>query len=371
MEDDRLKLLLITPFYPSHGGGVEIVAYKIARELCQKGMSVTWCASSFDKLPEAVPNLEISPYSASNIVETKLHLPFPLPGINALRQIYKAICAANVVHLHDYLYAPNIFAWLVAKKKHKPIIITQHIGLVPYQNPLFRHLLQLLNKTVGNFILSRTQQTIFISDQVKHYFESMPTRQDRNWKLIPNGVDSSMFKPNPDTAPSYILFVGRFVEKKGLLFLRALASQLQNYNWVFVGRGPINPGDWNLPNIKVVDLVDQSELVALYQSAHLLVLPSVGEGFPLVIQEAMACGTPVLTTQETANGSVAAKSLVHCLPVDPTNAAEEWTKKILDIIGSAKKPNELSGFAHSHWSWATVGEHYLKLAQEIQSTPAE
>lgn len=361
-----MKLLLITPFYPAHGGGVEIVAHKIALELCRQGVSVLWCASNIDPTPTLSPNLQCLPYKASNIVEAKLSLPFPIPGLQALVTIYKAIANADIVHLHDYLYAPNIFAWLVAKIKNKPIIITQHIGMVPYQNRLFRHTLQLLNSILGKFMLTRTRHTIFISDHVKHYFESMTSTHPKQWCLIPNGVDSTLFKPGSSSHPSYILFVGRFVEKKGLLFLKQLVSHVQDHTWYFVGRGPINPNQWNLPNIKVIDHVDQNELVSLYQNAHLLVLPSVGEGFPLVIQEAMACGTPVLTTDETASGSAAASPLIHSLPINSSSAVTEWSSKIREILRAPRASAELSNFADSQWSWDSVGQHYLQLLQNIR-----
>ena len=58
--------------------------------------------------------------------------------------------------------------------------------------------------------------------------------------------------------------------------------------------------------------LSQAELPPLYQAADLLVLPSVGEGFPLVVQEAMACGTPALVGDETAAGCPEAGAVSIC-----------------------------------------------------------
>ena len=93
--------------------------------------------------------------------------------------------------------------------------------------------------------------------------------------------------------------MGRFVEKKGIALIRP-SLDIPGVAWTFVGWGPLSPGNWSeLPdNARVFERLSAADVVPLYQEADLLVLPSSGEGFPLVIQEALACGTPVLVSKE-------------------------------------------------------------------------
>lgn len=128
--------------------------------------------------------------------------------------------------------------------------------------------------------------------------------------VVPYGVDIDIFKPSvrPNDGKFRVLFVGSLVQRKGIKYLlqawKALA--LPNAELVLSGRGFVDTAllaEYNnmftyLPN------VSQRELVALYGRADVFSLPSIVEGFGLVIPEALACGTPVITTVNTAGPDI-------------------------------------------------------------------
>jgi glycosyltransferase involved in cell wall biosynthesis len=97
-----------------------------------------------------------------------------------------------------------------------------------------------------------------------------------------------------------VLFVGRFVKKKGLQIIEALAERSPDVLWILVGSGPEAPSR-DRPNVRVVGRVEHEHLPCFYQAADVLMLPSAGEGFPLVVQEALCCGAGVLSTDEGAS----------------------------------------------------------------------
>ena len=230
-----MRVLLVTHYFPGHGGGVEIVAGELAVRLARRGFSITWAASSPapTRPGDAVSYL---PMNAWNGTERHFGFPYPLWGPAGLARLGSAVKECDLVHLHDCLYQGNAVALLRACMAGKPIVVTQHVGEVPYRQALLRGLLATANRTLGRMVLGGATQTVFISPKVLDYFRPIVRfRAEPLW--IPNGVDTEAFCPvgpaernqlrcrfgGQDGRPTF-LFVGRFVEKKGLSHLRRLSA---------------------------------------------------------------------------------------------------------------------------------------------------
>jgi len=378
-----IKILLVTHYYPDHKSGVEIVAGKLAELLAQKNFEITWMALRSEFRSEQ-NNLSCLPARGSNIIEDRLHIPYPLWTISSVIELWRQVKRADIIHLHDYIYMSSILAFLFSKLNGKPVIITQHIGFIPYDSKLFRLLLGLMNKTIGVLMLRHSCQTIYISDVVRKYFARRKS-SGNNALLIPNGVDLSSFQPCrdeqrmaerrkrnlPEDKPVF-LFAGRFVEKKGLPILRELASQNQEALWIFAGWGPMDPASWQLPNVVVYRNLAAAELRPLYQLADLLVLPSKGEGFPLVVQEAMACGTPAMVGADTALAIPEVTPLLLSEDVAGESARSKWNAKIREFITNPSRLKNLrtpvAEFARRNWSWEKCAEEYQRIFEQLTAS---
>lgn len=114
--------------------------------------------------------------------------------------------------------------------------------------------------------------------------------------LIPNGVDIKKFKPKLKKR-NKLIFVGRIVPQKNLTMLfRAISTpQLKNLTVSIIGEGPQMSllkkitNEQSL-NVKFYGIVDYTKLPAFYSNASIFVLPSLLEGNPKSLLEAMACG---------------------------------------------------------------------------------
>src|SRR5690348_17121111 len=106
-----MKLLMVTNYFHSHMGGIEIVAEKLFQGLAQRHCEVCWAAANVTGPPSEVAFGSVLPLKSWNGVEGSTGLPFPVPGISALRKLCSQVRRSDVVLLHDCLYISNVIAF--------------------------------------------------------------------------------------------------------------------------------------------------------------------------------------------------------------------------------------------------------------------
>jgi glycosyltransferase involved in cell wall biosynthesis len=118
--------------------------------------------------------------------------------------------------------------------------------------------------------------------------------------------------------------------------------------------------------IDFVGLVPESKLPALYRGAKALIFPSLYEGFALPVLEAMACGTPVVTSNVTAMPETAGDS---ALLVDPASV-QQITDAIQQIVSdpSLREPLRERGLTRApQFSWARTAARVQALLAHVQT----
>ncbi len=171
------------------------------------------------------------------------------------------------------------------------------------------------NRPVSNrmrFGLWRRELALF--HQARHIF--LPTNEDaqyaRRWyalpsdkvKVIPNFVDPDLFAPKEDVAcePGLICFVGRLEPQKNLLALVEAVSGIKGARLRLIGTGSqkeqllVLAKEKNVP-IEIIDWVPHVNLPRYLAEGEVFVLPSLYEGLPKSLIEAMTAGVPVVATK--------------------------------------------------------------------------
>jgi glycosyltransferase involved in cell wall biosynthesis len=368
-----MRILLVSNFYPAHGGGVERVAAELAKRMAPLCSQIIWCASDIDAPPQ-LEGVRCVPMSGWHGIERISSLPFPVWDLRSLRQLVRLCSEVDAVHVHDCIYLGSLLAAWASRSLGHPLVVTQHIGAKPLPR-ILRAVLDLGYRLGVRTVLKPARGVAFISAAGLRYFEHMSGPQ-AHWRHVPNGVDTTCFKPEGgtpaqlraelglDATRPLMLFVGRFVPTKRLPLLREMARLRPEWQWCIVGHGPEQPTDWGLPQVRVMPPMAQPQLAKLYRAADLLVLPSHGEGFPLVVQEAMACGLMVAITAEVAAGSALPAELWVRLPDQPAGFAQAGVAALqaaLELPPSMVEARRAAcvALATKTWNWETAARAHL------------
>jgi glycosyltransferase involved in cell wall biosynthesis len=160
----------------------------------------------------------------------------------------------------------------------------------------------------------------------------------------PNAVDNDLFASRANDArrnahrlrvelnlpARYFLFAGRLVKSKGVFeLLQAYGSLDENLRsqvgLVFAGEGPLRPELQRIAKsicgtIRFAGFVQRDELASYYGLADCLVFPSHSDPWGLVVNEAMACGLPVICGQSAGCAADLVKS--NGRPIDSRNVGQ-------------------------------------------------
>lgn len=374
---------MVSHYFESHRGGIEIVAGGLARALARLGHEVVWLASDASPAPPNEENCTAIAVPAINALEDRLGIPMPLPRPRGIADIFSQVRRCDAVLVHDALYPTSVLAFIAARWWRKPVVVAAHVGTVPYRNKLLRLKIELANKLVSRPLLARADAVAFISAITARYFATVSFRAPP--AMIFNGLDTDVFRPPADTASraqlrhsfglpedrTVALFVGRFVPKKGLHIVQRMAQLRPEIVWALAGWGLIDPAGWGLPNVRVLTGLGGASLAPLYQASDVFVLPSVGEGFPLVIQEALACGLPVVCGDETAEADPAALPFLTPVAMDRDDSdaiAADYCaaldRIVADAAADAEAPAKRFRFAAERYSWGTCARNYIALIED-------
>jgi glycosyltransferase involved in cell wall biosynthesis len=193
-------------------------------------------------------------------------------------------------------------------------------------------------------------------------------------RVIPYGVDWDRFRtlldaPPSDDRPLRFLYAGSITARKGVPVLldawRALAPREAEL-WL---AGSVGRRESHLvPSLKglcVLGHVPHAQMAALYAQCDVFVLPSLFEGFGLVILEALAAGLPVISTPHTGAVDVlknaALGHLVHAGSVEALLAA---MRHYVDIRPSRAAVMSAVAALRSVFSWEAYGDGWAALLRE-------
>jgi len=213
----------------------------------------------------------------------------------------------DVVHAHSHLYFATNLAALHRRFDDSPLAMTNH-GLRSQTAP--GRAFEWYLRTVGRRTLDAADVVFTYTDAERTALRDLGVATEV--AVVPNGIDVDRFAPAgpehpaPADGPS-VLFVGRLVDgKRPGNVVDALARVAADHPAVtlyLAGDGPLRSSLERrvtaaglTEHVRFLGHVDYEAIPRLYRAADLFVLPSETEGVPRTVLEALATGTPVVTT---------------------------------------------------------------------------
>lgn len=360
---DPVRLLTLTTLFPSsvrprHG----IFVANRLRRLCATGRvsaRVIAAVPSFPgwyrddvRVPEAetIDGLAVRHPRYLNIPRVGMRLQPRLLASALLRDLERSGWrhdGFDVVDAH-YFYPDGVAAAAVADALDLPLVISARgsdvnlIGTLPGPRRAM---------VAG---ARRAQATIAVSQALAEAMIALGMPGERT-SVLRNGVDAGLFQPAPRNAARerlslplsvpLLLGVGNQVAEKGFDLLLRVASAVPEAHVLLVGEGTLRASLEALARERLPGRchwrasMAQAELRYAYSAADVLVLPSLREGWPNVLLEAMACGTPVCAADVGGVREIVRDRAAGC--VVPGRDETVWRDALVALLHDRAPPERV------------------------------
>lgn len=379
-----MKILIVTPsYYPIVGGSEELTRI-LSIKLNEMGIHTDIMTLNMNEKWNPIWKEETKKNDLIRVFRVPAINPFPgLP--NPLYTLFRM----NVVpkpsftrKLKDYdlihfigeadLGFPLLSYFIQKPKIMHCVGIYRNGGIYKYYMVKRAYLRNIFKKFFPNladiYIIASTEDKKLLSDL------GVPTNKIL---ILPNGIDVQNFRPDDaKKIDNLVLFVGRIERIKGLHILIKALSYLKIPTQLAI-IGPRWDAKYvkeienmshamnenSIHKVKLLGAMDQNDLVPWYQKATVVVCPFLYETYSNVTLEALACGTPVVSTGTHINKNGCDGILVT--PKNPRKLAKAIKKLLEDKKLREKYGTEGRKLIEKHFSWESIIKRLAKVYKDM------
>jgi teichuronic acid biosynthesis glycosyltransferase TuaC len=286
-----------------------------------------------------------------------------------LRRQIRDGCDFELIDAH-YFYPDGVAAVLLGRALDRPVSVTARGSDL---NIIAQHVVP---RRWIRWAAQNADGLVAVSGGLKRRLVELGIGAHRV-RVLRNGVDLALFRPHDREAPRAslgltrlsLLAVGNLVGlKRHWLMVEAL-THLPEVELVIVGEGPERASIEKLARerkvadrLRLLGRVQQDRLPEIYSAADLLLLISTHEGWPNVLLESMACGTPVVVSpMDGIADIVGASEAGRILADDTPSGLASAVRKLL----TAPPPRAATRLYAEQFDWQSTTEGQIALFHEI------
>lgn len=232
--------------------------------------------------------------------------------------------------------------------------------------------------TIAKWTFKSADKIICYTKSEKSLLEKLSIDSDKII-VIHNGIDTEVFVPcKNEKINNRILWIGRFTPGKGVKYLinafEILVKSYPSLKLLLIGDGPQKKDiEYKIQylglskNIDVKEFVPNSELPEIYQNSDVFVLPSLNEGIPRTMLEAMACGIPIVCTELPQLANI----VDGCGLLVPKNNSQALAESISKIMSNRNLAQKFGSNGRAkivdNYSWEDTVKKTIRLYEELIS----
>jgi len=323
-------------------------------------------------------------------------VPLKIRQLNRRRHI-------DVVHMH----ATNGYGYALIRRIAcmKPLVVHVHgttAGSMSLRDPTLRYgagardfVRECLSKTRERIVWRRADRAVSVSQSIADELHQHYGISRKALSVVHNGVDLGLFTPARRSRAkeqlglarnNVVLFVGRLTPVKGVHYLlQAAPSVVEAFeNVVFlIAGGPLHRDKRSVAylqwlqrlssiqslnkHVRFLGPVSHTRLPLLYSSADIFVMPSIYEGFPKALLEAMACEAPVVATKTGGIPEVLAENVNGLLVKsgNPKELSDSIVKLLSDPAAARQFGVNGRECVRRKFTWETTARKLREIYLEV------
>lgn len=345
-----MKVAVVSPYSLDEPGGVQDQVLEISRRLEMHGIE-SWVVGPGSSGPEGARLLGKGVMLPANGSRAPIAL-----GPSVMRRAAAAVRGAEVIHLHEPLIP--LVGWSLLRETGIPVVGTFHADPSRFIRGVYRRLAPLARRAVGRLAGASAVSEVAAS-AVRGFVPEL--------QIIPNALDTALYRPKVGKIPGRLLFIGRDEPRKGLDVLLAAWPAIRSASPEATLDVVGTTRSTTIDGVRFLGRIGGAEKRQALGEASIFVAPNLGgESFGITLLEGMAAGCATLASDLPAFRAVGASGASYFPRGDSAALAQRVSELIVDE-GLLSRASEAAGRRSDIYDWATVLPAYIRLYRTAAS----